>query len=42
MTILTTIWSAILKEATRYTENAIARLQEVWQQRQTALRYSQR
>jgi hypothetical protein len=45
LTTLTTVWSAILKEATRYTENAlseaipkgIARLQEIWQQRQTTL-----
>ena len=41
LTTLTTVWSAILKEATRYTEDAITRLQEIWQQRQTDLRYSQ-
>jgi len=41
LTTLTKVWSAILKEATRYTKDAITRLQEIWQQRQTDLRYSQ-
>ncbi len=50
LTTLTKVWSAILKEATRYTKDAIAkrcceaqiaRLQEIWQQRQTILSYSQ-
>jgi hypothetical protein len=38
---LTTLWTAILKEATRYTQDAITRLQEIWQQRQTTLSNSQ-
>ena len=34
---LTVVWKAIAKEAKRYTSCAIARLEELWQQRQTYL-----
>jgi hypothetical protein len=34
---LNTLWSVILKEAERYTQEALSRLQLVWQQRQNYL-----
>ena len=34
---LNTLWSAILQEAERYTEEAFSRLEAIWQQRQTDL-----
>ena len=34
---LNTLWSAILQEAERYTENALTRLKGIWQQRHTYL-----
>jgi hypothetical protein len=34
---LDALWALILQEAQRYTEEAIARLEAIWQQRQTAL-----
>jgi hypothetical protein len=34
---LNTLWALILQEAERYTEEAIARLKAIWQQRQTDL-----
>ena len=34
---LDTLWSAILKEAERYTEEALARLEAIWQQQYTDL-----
>jgi hypothetical protein len=34
---LNTLWSAIEQEAQRYTEDAIARLEAIWQQRYTYL-----
>lgn len=34
---LNALWSAILQEAQRYTENAIAQLEAIWQQRYTYL-----
>ncbi len=34
---LNALWSAILQEAERYTEEAFSRLEAIWQQRQTNL-----
>jgi hypothetical protein len=34
---LDALWSAILKEAERYTEEALFRLEAIWQQRYTDL-----
>jgi len=35
---LTVIWSAIQKEAKRYTEEGLERLEQVWQQRQVCMK----
>ncbi|MEW5857354.1 MAG: hypothetical protein AB1861_08230 [Cyanobacteriota bacterium] len=34
---LNTLWSSILQEAERYTEEALSRLEAIWQQRQAYL-----
>jgi hypothetical protein len=37
MSTLDALWSAILQEASRYTEEAINQLETIWQQRYTHL-----
>ena len=37
LSLLNTLWKSILQEAERYTEDALARLESLWQQRYTYL-----